>query len=194
MSEPLKGRGGPAKPVKDLCSCEMLRIMENSADVNDPAVRAIYKQVWTPCRKCHASMGCQICRPREVPLFLCDPCKCGTYTTMGTFALNATPMPESLFESYPAGWRLEYYAVYGAPNPQWLPMIRSHLHSPAAAKRVNSLLRYLGQEEFPYDLAGGLIVDEKGERETVKAREILGDVLTTHDGKAFFKRALAFLK
>ena len=158
------------------CPCAQLREYLKNGTGAEKEITQLRLQSWAPCWRCHEDMGCMICQPRTGDA-VCP--NCGVYTNGVAFTLNAERLPPEVFETYPAGWRIKYYAAHGMPNPQLLPYVRHHLHWPKAAVRL---------EVWSLDLANGAIVDKKGEEETKRARQLLGDYMQTRDYKGFFQR------
>lgn len=99
--------------------------------------------VWPGCRRCYIGLLQDLaCR------------RCGSWLMPHGLIWHGQQLPEAQFDKYPAGWRLEYWAVHGAPHQQLLPHIRAHLRvrysdkSPTRLEFVNFHRKEMGLERL----------------------------------------------
>lgn len=161
------------KKVKDretsapLCACRLLEAELDKREKADPLKLAeLRRKTWPMCWKCQLfTTGCPTCSPwpsfdeyeARVSKAVCP--RCGVYTVGDGFLLWGNRLPPQEFDSYPGGWQLEYWAIYGAPDRRFLPSIRHQLRGVEhSLKRVNRVLRHLGKPEYTVDAVTGEIV------------------------------------
>jgi hypothetical protein len=94
--------------------------------------------------------GCTECVSKPLAELTCS--RCGVYVMPHGLWFNGSRLPLSELGRYPAAWRLELWAIEGAPDKALVPYIRAHLRrsysadSPTRLDVINRALLAAGRE------------------------------------------------